>query len=161
MDEPVALSWSEVFEIRQHAVRVAPEEACGLILVRGDERRVLRAQNVQDLVRALDRAEPPATEAYTVDPTTLLRAAAWVAEGWHVAAIYHSHPNGYPKLSERDTALAAPDGQPLYPEVDYLLASLSGERVRMTAWRWDGSGFRQRRIWCAGKLDRAEHCGIA
>lgn len=165
----MTLSGAELARIRQHVAAVFPHEACGLILARADARRFLEARNVQDLVRAFNpEEEPPATEAYTVDPTTLLEAGALGLRGWRVAAIYHSHTNGRLELSERDRAAALRDGAPLYPGTIYLVAALgaalSGDKLRIAAWVWQAGAFRPEPLTVtdgAENVDTAEGGALA
>ncbi len=141
------LSQVEHDDLLVHVFAERPREACGVILERAGERRMFRARNVQDLLRALDPAEPPATEAYTVDPTVLLEAGALVRQGWQIVVLYHSHTNGFLGFSARDQAQAAPGGRPLYPTAAYLVASVrpGPGRVafRLAAWVWADGEFRE------------------
>ncbi len=138
------LLFAEAAQIREHAAASTPEEACGVILERpGGARELLAAQNVQNLLRVFRPEEPPATQAYAIDPTTLLRVGAMVAWGWAVAVIYHSHTNGYLGLSARDRAAAAPGGRMLYPDAAYLVAVGSGDGFGMTAWVWRDGEFQE------------------
>ncbi len=151
------LSFAEQDEILDHCFVERPQEACGLILERSGWRRLLRARNVQGLLRVLDPALPSAREAYTLDPTTLLEAAALLRQGWAVSVIYHSHTNGHSGLSDQDRALAAPGGRSLYPDVAYLVVSIQPTRPKpriiyaMSAWRWSDGKFRKEPINLIGE----------
>lgn len=145
------LSHDEQDTLVGHAFREHPVEACGLILEREGHRLLLRARNVQDMMRVFAPTLPPATEAYTLDPTTLLQAGALVHQGWRIAVIYHSHTNGYPGLSDRDRAAASPGGRNLYPDTSYLVvAAHPPDRghvaFTMAAWIWRDGEFREERI---------------
>lgn len=68
-------------EMMSHANEAAPEEACGLVVSRGEKHfRLIRAKNLDQYPRA----------NFTLDPE------AWLKVGEHetVIGIYHSHPHG-------------------------------------------------------------------
>jgi proteasome lid subunit RPN8/RPN11 len=86
-----------------HAARGAPNEACGLLLGRGD--------NITRHVEAANVAADP-VRRFEIDPAVLLRThreargAGEAILGW-----YHSHPNGQREPSETDAARAVEDGK--------------------------------------------------
>ncbi len=113
-------------EVLDHALEVAPDECCGILL--GPEKsratRVLRAENVHEDVRT----------RYQIDPETMLRAVELEDAGQaRVVGFYHSHPRGAAAFSEEDRARGAWEG------LDYLLVCLSP--LTFLAGRWDGEGF--------------------
>lgn len=108
---------SDLFKIRPDALRAVqkhvqlwPEvEVCGLLAGKGGVTELaLRTQNA---------AANPATE-YQIAPKELFAAMRAMREsGARLTGIYHSHPNGGARPSERDIAEA------YYPEVAYVIAA--------------------------------------
>ena len=132
---------SELEAIRRQAVEEYPEESCGVILVRGDERRLLRCRNVQNELHTRDPLRHPrnARTAYHIDPHDLLRIGRLESEGFGVAVIYHSHVDAGAYFSETDRRQALIDGEPSYPGTTYLVTSVVAGRVAATAaFRWEG-----------------------
>jgi proteasome lid subunit RPN8/RPN11 len=137
------VSAEELEAIRKQAVEEYPEESCGVILARGDERRPLRCRNVQNDLHARDPERNPRTArtAYHIDPQDLLRIGRLESEGFEVAVIYHSHVDAGAYFSETDRRQALLDGEPTYPGTTYLVTSVVRGRVEATtAFRWDETG---------------------
>ena len=131
---------SELEAIRQQAVEEYPEESCGVIAARGDERRLVRCRNVQNELHARDPERHPRTAraAYHIDPQDLLRIGRLDSEGFKVAVIYHSHVDVGAYFSETDRRQALMAGEPAYPGTTYLVTSVVEGRVEATtAFRWD------------------------
>lgn len=136
-------------EICQHALDVAPEECCGLVL--GDDeiwaRSVVRITNVMTKMHAADPAAFPsdARHAYYMSEVEYLRAVQEAeARDQRVNAVYHSHFGQGCYLSEDDVAFAT---HPLFPfpEAAQIVVSLLGGEVKQ-----------------AGVFEpRATHCGAA
>jgi len=121
-----------------------PCEACGLI-VRGADGvlEVVATPNLQDRYHALDPAAYPRTArtAYTLNERLIARQADL---GKRLVAIWHSHCDAGAYFSAEDARCAAPDGQPLYPGVSYLVVSVIAGRVageRMFHWDSDIDGY--------------------
>lgn len=75
-------------------------------------------------------------QRYTMDPVAQIAAfKAMRARGETLAAIYHSHPDGAPIPSLRDTQEWA------YPEALCLIVGLAGGTPELRAWRWTGQDF--------------------
>lgn len=113
-------------EVLDHALEVAPDECCGVLLgpEEGHVTRVLRAENVHEDART----------RYQIDPETMLEAVELEDAGKAVVVgFYHSHPRGAAAFSDEDRARGAWEGR------DYLLISLSP--LTFVAGRWDGEGF--------------------
>lgn len=113
-------------EVLDHALEVAPEECCGVLLgpEAGRATGVLRADNVHEDTRT----------RYQIDPETMLKAVELEEAGQAVVVgFYHSHPRGAAAFSQEDRARGAWEGR------DYLLVSLSP--LTFLAGRWDGQGF--------------------
>jgi len=80
----------------EHALGAAPEEACGL-LAAGPDGRVTTAYCIANL-----DASPV---SYTLDPAGHIRALHHAeSRGWHLAAVFHSHPAGIAVPSAADVA---------------------------------------------------------
>jgi len=139
----IIVSASELDAIRRQAIEEYPEESCGVILARGDERRLQRCRNVQNELHARDpqRHPRPARTAYHIDPQDLLRIGRLESEGFGVAVIYHSHVDAGAYFSETDRRQALIDDEPTYPGTTYLVTAVVAGRVEATtAFRWDPAG---------------------
>jgi proteasome lid subunit RPN8/RPN11 len=136
----VIVSTAELEAIRRQAAEEYPEESCGVIVARGDERRLLRCRNVQNDLHARDPERNPRTArtAYHIDPQDLLRIGRLESEGFGVAVIYHSHVDAGAYFSETDRRQALMGDEPTYPGTIYLVTSVAAGRVEATtAFRWD------------------------
>lgn len=132
----------ELGAIRDQAIEEYPHESCGVIVVRGAERRRVRCRNAQNDLHARDPARYPrdAQTAYYIDPADLLRIARLEGEGFAVAVIYHSHVDADAYFSETDRRQALINGDPAYPGVAYLVTSVVRGRVEsVAAFRWDAA----------------------
>ena len=121
-------------EICNHALDVAPEECCGLVL--GDERcwtrRVVRITNVMTKMHAADPEAFPrdARHAYYMSEVEYLRAVQEAeARDERVTAVYHSHFGQGCYLSPDDVAFAS---HPLFPfpEAAQIVVSLLDGEVK-------------------------------
>lgn len=121
-------------EICQHALDVAPEECCGLLL--GDEdgwaRRVVRITNVMTKMHAADPDAFPrdARHAYYMSEIEYLKAVQEAEErDERVTAVYHSHFGQGCYLSPDDVAFAT---HPLFPfpEAAQIVVSLLDGEVK-------------------------------
>ena len=97
-----------------HSLAWYPEEACGL-LAADEGGRLCRAY----CLRNVDHSPV----AYTLDPQEHFRALRDAeAQGWHLAGVFHSHPQTSPHPSPTDVARA------LEPDWLYVLVGL-GDRT--------------------------------
>jgi [CysO sulfur-carrier protein]-S-L-cysteine hydrolase len=138
------LSPQEREAIRSQAVEEYPFEACGVILARGGERRLLRCRNAQNELHARDPQRHPrdARTAYYIDPKDLLRIGDLERDGFGVAVIYHSHIDAGAYFSETDRRQALVGGEPAYPQAVYVVASVvAGALDEMKAFQWNGQSF--------------------
>jgi proteasome lid subunit RPN8/RPN11 len=140
----VIVTPDELVALREQARAEYPSESCGVILARGQERRLLRCRNIQDELHHRDPARHPrdARTAYYIDPQDLLRVGRLEGEGFAVAVIYHSHVDAGAYFSETDRHQALMGGEPAYPQTVYLVTSVrgaaDGPRVEETAgFAWD------------------------
>ncbi len=115
-----------------------PLEACGLLL--RDTAGALiatAAPNLQDRYHALDPAAYPRTArtAYKLNERLIAKAAD---AGQTLVGIWHSHCDAGAYFSAEDVRCAAPNDQPLYPGVAYLVASVVGGQVAgLQMYHWD------------------------
>lgn len=125
---------SEVLhEICSHALDVAPEECCGLVLGDADARflRSVRISNVMTKMHVQDPEAFPrdALHAYYMSEPEYQRAIEEALErSEFVSAIYHSHVGQGCYLSQDDLAFAV---HPLFPfpEASQIVVSVLGDRV--------------------------------
>ena len=140
----VILTPEEREAIRSQAVEEYPFEACGVILARGGERRLLRCRNAQNELHARDPQRHPrdARTAYYIDPKDLLRIGDLEREGFGVAVIYHSHVDAGAYFSETDRRQALVGSEPAHPSAVYVVASVvAGALDEMKAFQWNGRSF--------------------
>ena len=130
--------------IEAHALREYPNECCGLVLGPAGEpgvaRRLRECVNAQDAFHQRDPVEFPRTgrTAYFIDPSELLAIERdRIGRDEAIRVIYHSHCDAEAYFSEEDTARAMFEGEPVYPEVAYLVVSVrSGEIAGMKIFCW-------------------------
>jgi proteasome lid subunit RPN8/RPN11 len=123
-----------LLEICRHALDVAPEECCGLVLGNAEERylRAVRITNVMTKIHVEDPVAFPrdARHAYYMSENEYLRALEEAqARQESVTAVYHSHFGQGCYLSQDDLAFAA---HPLFPfpEAAQIVVSVLGDRVQ-------------------------------
>jgi proteasome lid subunit RPN8/RPN11 len=109
--------------ISAEAARAFPEEACGLMLGRG---------NRVEHVRPAANVHPTPLSHFEIDPQALVDAhRAARAGGPEMLGYSHSHPSGAAEPSTTDRAMATGDGR--------VWAIVAGSDV--TFWRDDKDGF--------------------
>jgi proteasome lid subunit RPN8/RPN11 len=126
--------------IMRQALEEYPHEACGVILVRGRERRLVRCRNAQNELHARDPQRYPrdARTAYYIADTDRLAMVRLEGEGFRPAVIYHSHVDAGAYFSETDRRQALLGDEPMYPEASYVVVSVVNSRVAAVgAFRWD------------------------
>jgi len=123
-----------LLEICRHALDVAPEECCGLVLGGPEERfvRVVRITNVMTKRHVEDPVAFPrdARHAYYMAELEYLHALEEAeARGESVSAVYHSHFGQGCYLSQDDLAFAS---HPLFPfpEAAQIVVSVLADRVQ-------------------------------
>lgn len=134
------LTPAEAERIQAQAVSEYPAESCGVVVTRGEERRLLPCRNVQNELHARDPERYPrdARTAYYIDPADLLRIGRLEGEGFSVAVIYHSHVDAGAYFSDTDRRNAMLGDEPCYPAATYVVTSVMNGRVEgMAAFRWD------------------------
>ena len=133
---------AELEAIKRQALAECPHEACGVILRRGNERSLVPCRNVQNELHARDPARHPrdARTAYYIDPADLLRIGRLEGAGFSVAVIYHSHVDAGAYFSDTDRGQALIGGEPTYPDVTYVVASVVSGRVEaVAAFHWSSA----------------------
>lgn len=107
----------------REAGEAAPQECCGILL--GDGNRVSSIAPARNV-------HPDPFSHFEIDPQALINAhRAARGGGVQVLGYYHSHPNGRPRPSATDAAMAAGDGS--------VWAIIAADRV--TFWRAGDAGF--------------------
>lgn len=119
-----------------------PNEACGLVVRTPDGTlETVVCRNLQDRYHALD----PETYVRTARAAFRLnerKIARLQDEGHELVAIYHSHCDAGAYFSDEDVRSAAPNGEPLYPDVGHLVVSVMGGEVRaMELFHFTDRGF--------------------
>lgn len=131
----------ELAAIARQATEEYPNECCGVVLERGDERRVFACRNVQDAKHAEDpvKFSRTARTAYYMEPQDIFAWTRLEDAGFRVAVIYHSHPDAAAYFSPTDVAQATMiDGTATYPDATYVVVSVVNGRVAdAAAFRWD------------------------
>jgi adenylyltransferase/sulfurtransferase len=128
--------------IYAHARESYPEECCGLIF--DDEAR--RVPNRQNELHARDPEQFPrdAKTAYNMGPRDIRALEDSLKTSRPVRAIYHSHCNVGAYFSAEDKRAATWDGEPLFPNVDYLVVDVQEDGVRgAKMFRFQGGDFVQ------------------
>ena len=132
-------------EIDRYLETTSPNEGCGIVLDQNGARRVVPLKNVYDRYHARDPVTYPRTSAtaYLFDMMELQRTLdAAEAAGERLAIIFHSDCDVGSYFSAEDKAMAAPDGQPLYPGVDYLVVAVdAGKATARKLFVFEGDGF--------------------
>lgn len=122
-----------------------PDEACGFVIGRVDSSRTAQAfiptKNLQNKLHAKDPGRYPrdAKTAYSIDPRAMEEVVAQAkARGFELFAIFHSHPEHGVYFSEEDKNMAAPWGEPLFPQLSYIVVSVYGGIVTNASdFYWD------------------------
>jgi [CysO sulfur-carrier protein]-S-L-cysteine hydrolase len=110
----------------EHVVRMAPEEACGIVA--GQHRRSMAVFPVENILHSPTR--------FRMHPERQVKVYFEILEkGWDLAAIYHSHPAGPPGPSPTDVAASA------YPDAVNLIWS-----PQVGVWNCRGYLIRQEQI---------------
>jgi len=141
------LTSDELKTIQQHAINDYPREACGVILVHGRKRRLLRFKNVQDELHTKDpdTHQRTAKEAYSVSVEDLKLLNEMIDMGITLKVIYHSHIDAQSRgngtgayFSETDKKNALAFGRPIFPGTTYVVASvISGQIEAVKGFRWN------------------------
>jgi glutamate-1-semialdehyde 2,1-aminomutase len=142
---PAILTPDELDQIKRHAIREYPNEACGVILTQGGRRQLMRLRNVQNELHAKDPEKYPRTaaQAYAVDVEILQLLNQVVDLGVTLSVIYHSHVDAHwhgtgAYFSETDKKNALFGDEPTFPATTYVVASVVKKEIEAVAgFRWD------------------------
>ena len=141
----------ELAAIEAQAIEEYPSECCGMVMIRGDERRLLRCRNIQDELHAKDpeRHVRDSHTAYSVDIGDLRRMEQLSSEGFALAVIYHSHIDvgAYFSPTDKSQAMHGRDPknhEPLWLDTTYIVVSVRKEPDKVwvdesKAFRWNGA----------------------
>lgn len=139
-------------EVIRHLEKTYPQEGCGVILRAGPEGpwRVRPLPNAYDRYHAADPVHFPHTSrtGYLFEPRDWLALNLEAdARGEQIACVFHSHVNGIADFSAEDRAQALAAGQPLLPDVSYLVvAVVAGRASEARLFRWVEGEFRDRLV---------------
>lgn len=137
MTKPLAINATLLEEIFAEAKRCYPEEACGFLLgtigAHREAREFIPCQNIQNELHEKDPVRYPRTAetAYAIDPLVkedMEKRAKF--HGLKILAIVHSHPDHEAYFSKEDRDMAAPWGEPLFPDVSYVVVSVFDNEIR-------------------------------
>lgn len=137
------LTQSALDEIFAHAEEAYPDEACGIVIGKSDHPNTNSIRRCANLANQYHQEDPiryprDAKTAYIMDPKDLLRIQNEAdANGLEFIAIYHSHPDHEAYFSETDRELALFDGEPVWPQLRYLVVSVKNRQVSyFKEFRW-------------------------
>lgn len=127
---PLPLSTKDLAWVEARAKQAWPEEACALIVGRGDPPEVLR------LVPCTNIAEDK-RRRFEVDPGERIRLEiALRGTPERIVGIWHSHPDGMARPSATDAAMV------YEPDLFWLITGCShGRQCETRAFRPQGQGF--------------------
>ena len=147
----IAIPPAVALVMQDQAFASYPGECCGLLFARADDLssdtavRAAPLDNLADRFHAMDPIEYPRTsrDAFMVNEAKLAKAvreAEAAGERW--IAFYHSHIDCGAYFSAEDKKYAAPEGQPVYPQLYQVVIETRAERiVEARTFRWDGADF--------------------
>jgi proteasome lid subunit RPN8/RPN11 len=139
---------SVIQQMQEQAFTGYPGECCGLLFSKPGSGKVTRCvplENIADRFHAMDPVEYPRSsrDAFMVNELKLTRAvkeAETSGEQW--LAFYHSHIDCGAYFSAEDRKYAAPNDEPIYPDLYQLVIETHADRiVEAQAFRWDGKDF--------------------
>ena len=142
-------------EIVAHSITHYPDEACGFLIGQKGQNSVSEFQackNAYDTMHAKYPETYPRTArtAYLVDPMEQQRIFDEVKKnGMEVKSITHSHTDHDAYFSQEDRLVATPWGEPMYPEISYLVVSVWNRKLKEINeyfWNETKKDFDQRKI---------------
>lgn len=136
------ISPAALAEVFAHAREAYPEECCGFLIGSRDGAidEVRRCENWQNRLHQRDPERFPrdARTAYNIGPKDIAFADASFGSERPVRIVYHSHVDAGAYFSAEDRRAALFDGEPVWPQVDYLVVGTQGKRVtEAKLFRWD------------------------
>lgn len=139
-------------EIFVESERCYPDEACGFVVGAAGAEKIIACKNIQNEVHANDRKRYPrdAKTAYTIDPKEMEEVQKNAKKsGNKILCIFHSHPEHGVYFSSEDKEMAAPWGEPLFPDLSYMVVSVYGGHVKNASefyWDREKKDFLERKI---------------
>ena len=139
---------SVITQIQNQAFATYPAECCGLLFAKTGSETVTRCfalENIADRFHAMDPVEYPRSsrDAFMVNELKLTKAvkeAESSGEQW--VAFYHSHIDCGAYFSAEDRKYAAPNDEPIYPEIYQMVIETHADRiVEARIFRWDGKDY--------------------
>jgi adenylyltransferase/sulfurtransferase len=124
--------------IAAHMGACYPNEGCGLVVA--DARGALAFVPIPNVAGTTDMSSRTQRDGYVMDPKSLLTALDAVERaGGRLYAIAHSHPDVGAYFSKEDKAKALDHhGDPLWPDVQYLVVSVRNARADAArVYTWD------------------------
>ncbi len=122
-------------ECYAHGIKTYPEESCGIISGPSDDAdrlvAVHRIPNLMDRYNAINPKAFPLTarKGYRMDMLAYQRLEEQLnKESQIIRVIYHAHADAGAYFSEEDKAKALLDGQPIFPNVHYLVLSIKNRK---------------------------------
>ncbi len=144
MNEMLIICQETLDQITRHAVEHYPSEACGFLIGEKTQNSVTQfipCKNVYDEMHAKCPETYPRTSktAYLIDPKDQQKYFDEAEKsGVAVKAIYHSHTDHDAYFSAEDKLVAAPWGEPMYPDISYLVVSVWDKKLKeMNLFYWD------------------------
>ncbi|MBL8156243.1 MAG: M67 family metallopeptidase [Anaerolineae bacterium] len=118
---PLRLSTAQILELQRHALKVWPDEACGVLAGRG--------QAVTSIIPLPNAAADP-KRSYRIDDRVLVETLRDIElKSQSLIGFYHSHPNGSHIPSPTDVR------QAYYPDALYVIVGLRNrESPEVGAW---------------------------
>lgn len=123
--------------IYAEAERTYPDEGCGVVLgvvsAGREAKEFVALQNKQNEMHARDPKRYPrdAKTAYMIDPKEWQQIENQArSKGMEIISIFHSHPEHGVYFSDEDKGMAAPWGEPLFPNQSYMVVSVYGGQVK-------------------------------
>lgn len=153
MVKPISISPELLDQVFEDSVKSYPNEACGIVLGNADRvaTTVIACKNQQNDLHKKDPTRYPRTAAtaYAMDPMDFKKAEDLAkAKGEKIIAIFHSHPDHGVYFSAEDKEMAAPWGEPLFPEISYLVVAVDkGEVTKASDFVWDGKDFAEANLF--------------
>jgi [CysO sulfur-carrier protein]-S-L-cysteine hydrolase len=130
--------------ILDQAIAEYPNEACGFLAGPTEGREASTyypCRNIYDEMHTKDSDRYPRTAktAYLIDSKEQQAVFDAVEkEGLSIKSIVHSHPDHDAYFSEEDKLVAAPWGEPSFPEISYLVISIwNGKFKEANEFIWD------------------------
>lgn len=120
---PLRIAAHRATQIVEHLSRARPNEGCGLLAaVSGPE-----ADHAVHFFPGTNIDASP--RRFTMDPREVIDAMWWMrTQGWHLAAIVHSHPSSPPTPSRTDLR------EWYYPAARALIVSFAEDRPQIGCW---------------------------